>query len=133
MIGGDKPAMTVPASNESFALGLDLFNRAHFFEAHEVLEDVWRALPRDLPSRQRLRLHVQGLIQVAVAFHHHSKGNLVGARSVLARALRNLRGAERSFPDLDFERLRTELADWQTHLAGGGPRPRPPHVFRVSA
>jgi uncharacterized protein len=133
MIGGDKTAMTVPASNESFALGLDLFNRTHFFEAHEVLEDVWRALPRDSASRQQLRLHLQGLIQVAVAFHHYSTGNVVGARSVLARASRNLQGAERSFPDLDFERLGTELADWQTHLAGGGPRPRAPHVFRVSA
>jgi len=124
--------MTEPASNESFALGLDLFNRAHFFEAHEVLEDVWRALPRDRPSRQRLRLHVQGLIQLAVAFHHYSTGNLVGARSVLARVLRNLNGAERSFPDLDFERLRTELGDWQRHLAGGAPRPRAPHLFRVT-
>ena len=124
--------MTMTLRNESFALGLDLFNRGHFFEAHEALEDIWRALGRDLPSR-RLRLHLQGLIQLAVAFHHHSTGNLVGARSVLARALRNLRGAERSFPDLDFERLRGEMVDWERHLAGVGSRPRAPHLFRVGA
>ncbi len=124
--------MIMTLRNESFAVGLDLFNRGHFFEAHEVLEDIWRPLGRDLPSR-RLRLHLQGLIQLAVAFHHHSTGNLVGARSVLARALRNLRGAERSFPDLDFERLRGEMVDWERHLAGFGSLPRAPHLFRVTA
>jgi len=41
----------------------------------------------------------------------------VGARSVLDRGLRNLAGAEDSFPELDLERLRTELGDWQRHLA----------------
>ena len=124
--------MIMTIRDEGLALGLDLFNRGHFFEAHEVLEDIWRALPRDLPSR-RLRLHLQGLIQLAVAFHHHSTGNLVGARSVLARALRNLRGAEQSFTDLDFERLRGELVEWERHLAGDGARPRAPHLFGISA
>ncbi|MGA7559841.1 MAG: DUF309 domain-containing protein [Terriglobales bacterium] len=115
-------------------MGIDLFNRGHFFEAHEALEDVWRALPRDSPSRRRFRLHLQGLIQLAVAFHHYSTGNLVGARSVLARALRNLRGGERSFPDLDFDKLRAELVDWQRHFAGSGLRPRAAHIsFKVGA
>ncbi len=121
-------------SDESFGLGLDLFNRGQFFDAHEALEDVWRALPRDSPSRRRFRLHLQGLIQLAVAFHHYSTGNLVGARSVLARALRNLRGAERSFPDLDFEKLRAELVDWQRHLSGADLRPQSVHIsFKVRA
>jgi predicted metal-dependent hydrolase len=116
-------------------LGIDLFNRAHFFEAHEVLEDVWRSLPRDRPSgwhpaQQALRLHVQGMVQLAVAFHHESTGNQVGARSVLERAIRNLNGADASFPDLDFDRLRAQLADWQKHLAGAVPRPKLPQVVR---
>ena len=95
-----------------FRRGLDLFNRAHFFDAHEVLEDVWRALPRDRP----LRRHLQGMVQLAVAFHHASTGNHVGARSVLARAMRNLNGAESSFPELDLDRLRSELALWRQYL-----------------
>jgi len=119
-------------SDESVGAGLELFNRGHFFDAHEVLEDVWRALPRDSASRRRFRLHLQGLIQLAVAFHHYSTGNLVGARSVLARALRNLRGGERSFPDLDFDKLRAELVDWQRHFEGTRLRPRAPHIsFKV--
>jgi predicted metal-dependent hydrolase len=108
--------MIMPPGSETFNRGLDLFNRAHFFDAHEVLEDVWRALPRDRPAQRHLRLHAQGMVQLAVAFHHQSKGNRVGARSVLERALRNLDGAEHSFPDLDFERLRAELAPWHSYF-----------------
>jgi predicted metal-dependent hydrolase len=104
--------MTMPHNSGDFNRGLDLFNRAHFFDAHEVLEDVWRALPRDRPLRQ----HLQGLVQLAVAFHHESKGNHVGARSVLERAIRNLNGADSSFPDLDLDRLRADLAPWRQHL-----------------
>ena len=107
-----------------FNRGVDLFNRTHFFEAHEILEDVWRALPHASAGKK----HLQGLVQLAVAFHHESGGNLRGARSVLERALRNLGGAETSFPALDIEQLRRDLGDWQQHLAGAGPRPLPPRI-----
>lgn len=120
--------MTMPPNHEDFNRGVNLFNRAHFFDAHEVLEDVWRSLPRDQPSRRHLRLHVQGMVQLAVAFHHESTGNHVGARSVLARAMRNLNGADSSFPELDLDRLRADMADWQKHLAGAVPRPRTPQI-----
>src|ERR1700687_3297924 len=95
------------ANSIGLTRGIELFNHAHFYDAHEVLEDVWRPSPRGGP----LRLHLQGLVQLAVAFHHESRDNLVGARSVLDRAFRNLAGAEDSFPQLDFARLRAELAD----------------------
>jgi hypothetical protein len=57
------------------------------------------------------------MVQLAVAFHHHSTGNFLGARSVLERGLRNLRGAEGSFPDLEIEQLRADLAVWQVFLS----------------
>jgi predicted metal-dependent hydrolase len=108
--------LTMTLKNGDLNRGLDLFNRGHFFDAHEALEDVWRSLPRHAPSYRRLRLHVQGMVQLAVAFHHQSKGNHLGAHSVLTRALRNLDGADTSFPDLDFERLHADLALWQQFL-----------------
>ena len=120
--------MTISLDHGGLQRGLDLFNRAYFFDAHEVLEDVWRALPRDRPSVRHRRLHVQGLVQLAVAFHHESKGNRVGARSVLERAVRNLKGADRSFPKLDLDQLRAQLTDWQEHFAGAGSRPKPPQI-----
>ena len=108
--------MTLPPNHGDFNRGLDLFNRADFFDAHEALEDVWRSVPRDRPSRRHLRLHVQGMVQLAVAFHHESTGNHVGARSVLERAMRNLNGADSSFPEIDFDRLRAELMPWRKYL-----------------
>jgi predicted metal-dependent hydrolase len=108
----------------SFGHGLSSFNLAEFFAAHEDLEDAWRLLPREHPSRK----HLQGLVQLAVAFHHESGGNLVGARSVLERAIENLRGAETSFPDLDFDQLRISLTDWQKYLASAAGRPNPPQI-----
>jgi predicted metal-dependent hydrolase len=111
-------------SSNELQNGLALFNAGRFFDAHEILEDAWREVPRHSP----LRRHLQGLVQLAVAFHHESTGNHVGARSVLERAMRNLNGADSSFPDLDLDRLRAALEDWQKHLAGAAPRPKPPHI-----
>ena len=116
--------MNRPHHDQDLNRGLDLFNRAHFFDAHEALEDVWRTLPRTSATKK----HLQGLVQLAVAFHHESRGNLRGALSVLDRALRNLTDAERSFPALDLARLHAEMADWQKHLAGAAPRPAPPQI-----
>lgn len=110
--------------------GIALFNSARFFDAHEALEDVWREAPR----HSRLRRHLQGLVQLAVAFHHQSTGNLVGARSVLERALRNVEGAEESFPELDLERLRASLKPWREYLAEArrkSGRHSPPEVPKV--
>jgi hypothetical protein len=95
--------------------GSTLFNCERFFEAHEALEDIWREAPRS----GLLRRHLQGLVQMAVAFHHYSTGNFIGARSVLERAVRNLDGAEQSFPDLDLLHLRASLGLWRKYLAEG--------------
>ncbi len=90
--------------------GLVLFNRGEFFEAHEVLEDVWR------PWQGPERIFLQGLIQVAVALHHHSTGNLVGARSLLHRAANNLRGFPPVCCGIELNPLRESLEAWQNAL-----------------
>ncbi|MCC5876538.1 MAG: DUF309 domain-containing protein [Candidatus Sumerlaeia bacterium] len=58
-----------------------LFNARDFFEAHEVLEDVW---VMEVPP---LRNYYKGLIQSAVALCHWERGNHEPARRlwVLAR------------------------------------------------
>ena len=108
--------------------GITLFNLYDFFAAHEAFEDVWGEAPR--PSE--LRQHLQGLVQVAVAFHHQSTGNRDGARSVLNRALSNLRGGEESFPDLDLKGLVMQLEPWRDFLqqrTAGGPVPAFPKIL----
>ena len=98
---------------ESLRRGVVLFNQADFFDAHEVFEDLWRSVPRSLPASQ----HIQGMVQLAVAFHHQSHGNMIGAGSVLERAIRNLHGAEGSLPELEFDPLFSELKLWQEYLS----------------
>jgi len=65
--------------------GLRLFNERRYFEAHEEWEIFWRrAAGADAEF-------IQGLIQLAVAFHHLNKGNLRGAEELYPRAARRLR------------------------------------------
>ncbi|MBZ5719140.1 MAG: DUF309 domain-containing protein [Acidobacteriia bacterium] len=108
--------------SEGFSRGIALFNRAQFFEAHEVLEDVWR------PSTEPERRFLQGLIQVAVALHHHSKGNAVGAASLLRRAARNLEGYADDFCGIALVPLRQSIAEWRQALAKDQPVPPLPRL-----
>ncbi|MGH9498047.1 MAG: DUF309 domain-containing protein [Terriglobales bacterium] len=104
--------------------GIELFNRADFFEAHEALEDVWRAAP--LAEKKFL----QGLIQVAVALHHHGNGNSPGARSVLRRAFRNLSQYPEGFGGIHSKRLLASISNWQRALDEGTPVPPLPKIVR---
>jgi len=64
--------------------GLELIRRAEYFEAHEELEDAWRAAePED-------RDFYQGLVHVAVAWYQAGRGNRVGCERQLEKAARRL-------------------------------------------
>ncbi len=65
--------------------GIRLFNQEYFFEAHEVLEEVWRQ------EHGEPRLFLQGLIQVCAAYHHFQNGNLAGAITLLQRGADKMR------------------------------------------
>jgi predicted metal-dependent hydrolase len=105
-----------------FRSGIELFNRAEFFEAHEVLEDVWRAAPA---NEKRF---LQGVIQVAVALHHYSRGNAVGACSLMRRAHKNLSVYSESFAGLNVGELLATVANWQAALEIGSPKPPLPRL-----
>ena len=109
-------------NTELYIRGLELFNRSEFYEAHEVLEDVWRA------EAGPHKLFLQGLIQVAVALHHHSKGNIVGARSLLRRACRNLSSYPKNYFNLNLTQFHQSLGDWQDALDDGRPVPSYPKL-----
>ena len=97
-------------NSELYARGVELFNSSEFYDAHEVLEDVWRA------EQGPHKLFLQGLIQVAVALHHHSTGNLVGCRSLLKRAARNLSSYPGNYSNLNLTQFRLALVEWQNAL-----------------
>jgi len=110
----------VPA--DDFARGISLFNHGHFFEAHEVLEDVWRAAPAEEKK------FLQGLVQLAVAFHHHSTGNRVGMRSVMERGMRNLGGQAEGFCGIELAPLMESLTVWRAALENGQTLPPLPRI-----
>jgi len=53
------------------------WNAGDFFAAHEVLEGLWVRRRDD---------GLRGLIQLVVALYHIERGNLKGARTMVARA-----------------------------------------------
>lgn len=57
------------------------FNRGQFFECHETLEEVWQE------EQGEVRDLYKGLIQLAAAFVHVTRGNPVGARRLLTTSL----------------------------------------------
>ena len=64
--------------------GLERIQRGEYFEAHESLEDAWRAAE---PAEKDF---FQGLVHVAVAWHHAGRGNRPGCERQLAKAKRRL-------------------------------------------
>ncbi|HXA78275.1 MAG TPA: DUF309 domain-containing protein [Candidatus Acidoferrales bacterium] len=89
-----------------FRKGVALFNARRFFEAHEAWEELWLIEPE--PEKTFL----QGLIQLAAAYHHHGRGNPRGMQSLLAAGLAKLA----RFPDdhrgLALAELRAEAKQW---------------------
>lgn len=103
--------------SELYFRGIALFNQGEFFEAHEVLEDVWRAaLAPEKPF-------LQGLIQISVAFVHHSRGNAEGARSLLARGCRNLSSYPEFHEGVHLQSLISAAEKWRTALENNSELP----------
>jgi len=102
--------------------GIELFNARSFFEAHEVLEDVWRE------SQGAEKDFLQAVIQTAVGLHHYTTGNIPGARSLLARSSRKLADYPGAYCGIALDGLRLSLEEWNASLAGGVAPPAPPRL-----
>jgi RimJ/RimL family protein N-acetyltransferase/predicted metal-dependent hydrolase len=86
--------------------GLRCFHSGAFFEAHEHWESVW------LAAQEPERTFLQGLIQVAAAFHHFQRGNSVGTLSLLRSALCRLDGYPAAFAGIAVAPLCTAIRQW---------------------
>ena len=80
----DPSSVTLRIVDEWLREGLDLIRRGEYFEAHEELEEAWRAAE---PAEKDF---FQGLVHVAVAWHHAGRGNQPGCERQLAKARRRL-------------------------------------------
>jgi predicted metal-dependent hydrolase len=88
----------------NFERGLDLIEAEEFFAAHEALEDAWRAAARDE------RDFFQGLVHVAVAWHHaRVTGRSRACESQLEKAARRLGPYSPAHRGLDVADLLTQV------------------------
>ena len=81
-----------------------LFNAKKFFEAHEVLELLWRETKG--PERD----FYQGLIQIAAVFVHIQKQTPEGGRKLLEKASAKLGKFEPRFMGLEISKLLSQTA-----------------------
>jgi predicted metal-dependent hydrolase len=105
--------VTLDWRSGALAEGLGCYHRGEFFEAHEHWELVWLQLEE--PEKSFL----QAVIQTTAAFHHFQTGNLIGAASLLGRALRRMDGCPACFAGVEVERLREEVRKWVVALESG--------------
>jgi uncharacterized protein len=94
--------------------GVEEFNRAYFFEAHETLEDLWRG------TSGPLRLFYQGLIQLAVALYHLSNGNRRGALNLLSKGLDKLVAYQPVCQSIDVDALCSDARLWLDRVRQAG-------------
>lgn len=88
----------------------DCFNRQLFFEAHEVLEDLW------LADKGPDRAFYQGLIQLAGAFVHFQKSRFQPAGSLLKLAAANLGRYPLEHQNLSVQEILVRITAWQGAL-----------------
>jgi uncharacterized protein len=104
------------ADTIAIAAALELVRKGRGFDAHELLEDLWRAAP---PAERDL---YQGLVHVAVATYQESRGNEVGRTRQLEKALRRLAPYA---PAYEGVQIATLLAWCRASLAEGRCPPLP--------
>ena len=93
----------------------ECFNRQLFYEAHDVLEELWLG-QRSGPNYG----FYKGLIQLAGAFVHLQKNRLRPAAALFKLAEANLRQYPNPHEHLDVERTLTLIRDWLHRLESKG-------------
>jgi hypothetical protein len=102
--------------------GLELIRAGAYFEAHEELEDEWRDAP------QGERDFLQGLVHVAVAWHHAGRGNRPGCERQLEKAARRLEPYGPAHRGVDVAVVLEDVADARARVASGALVLPPPRV-----
>lgn len=104
---------------DAIVRGVALFNSRLFFECHEFLEGVWKS------TTGAGKDFYHGIVQVAAAFYHFEKGNLHGARTLLAKGLRHLEPYPLVYEGVELGAFRSALGPWVAHCRAPEEHPRP--------
>jgi uncharacterized protein len=105
--------MKTAEKTEKFQMGLAHFNARKFFEAHEVWEEIW------LVEFEPEKTFLQGLIQIAAAYHHYGLGNPSGTESLLASGIVKLTRFPADHRGLAIGELRAIAKQWARMLGEG--------------
>lgn len=98
---------------DEYLEGIDLFNRAFFWEAHEAWEAAWLAAGTDTVVGR----YLQGLIQASAALLKRHVGMQRGALNLLKKSRRNLGPAIDWLRSAGEERfMGIRLDEWQPAL-----------------
>lgn len=97
----------------SLAAGIWLFNARRFWEAHEAWEQDWLAAGGD-PKR-----FLQGLIQLAAAYHHAQRGTFRGGVRLFDMALEKLDAFPPGYAGVDREDAVAAAREHRTRIARG--------------
>jgi hypothetical protein len=116
MLAGIEGTRSGKAGVEQHYAGyFECFNHGLFYEAHDVLEQLWLA-QRAGPNG----LFYKGLIQLAGSFVHLQKGRTGPAAALLKLARTNLRLYPSEHERLDVRRVLLLIDGWLTKLEDGG-------------
>jgi predicted metal-dependent hydrolase len=92
----------------------DCFNRQLFYEAHDVLEDLWLVDRKGTDGD-----FYKGLIQLAGAFVHLQKNRLKPSAALFKLARLNLEKYPARHHHLDLEMVQALIAGWMNQLEDG--------------
>jgi predicted metal-dependent hydrolase len=109
---------------EKFQRGILHFNAAEFFEAHEVWEEMW------LEEAEPEKTFLQGIIQIAAAFHHYCRENTDGTEALLAAGIVKLSRFPAVHRGLAIEELRSAAKQWARSI-GKGEKPNRSEIPRL--
>lgn len=128
-VATDAKLAALPPLERALVEAALLFRAGLFFEVHEVLEEAWRTLVGER------RVFVQGLIQVAVGFHHLAHDNPRGAAALFAAGRTKLSAGPSEANGVDVGALLAGLRVWEGAAAAGAwddAVELPPFVVRLA-
>jgi uncharacterized protein len=97
----------------AFKRGVEAIREARYFEAHEELEEAWRAAPAEE------RDFFQGLVHVAVAWYQAGRGRPVATARQLDKAARRLAPFVPTHRGIDVEAVLGQVAVARARVAEG--------------
>ncbi|MGH9422562.1 MAG: DUF309 domain-containing protein [Thermoanaerobaculia bacterium] len=93
--GNEVRRLSKPDFVTYFRAGIDHFNAAEFWDAHESWETIW------LEAESDVHVFLQGLIQLAAAYHHVKRGTFPGGLRLFDAALQKLEGFPKRWCGID--------------------------------